>query len=168
MQFFFIEIHARWFILCFRNSRVWNRKIQFKNVMRSLTQSPNLLTLPQIPLLLRSCLLMQAVLKPCKTLTICWCCTIICKFTHIYVKTTFDFWKHHIESGTIIKLPINFPWNQCRMVSFMFPKIYRVKSQSSVQKCHVFINSIAKIAYTISKTSPAVLLRAAAGSVETM
>ena len=54
------------------------------------------------------------------------------------------------------------------MVSFMVPKIYRVKSQSSVQQCHVFINLIAKIAYTISKTSPAALLPAAAGSVETM
>ena len=50
----------------------------------------------------------------------------------------------------------------------MVPKIYRVKSQSSVQTCHVFINSIAKIAYTISKTSPAALLPAAASSVETM
>ena len=51
---------------------------------------------------------------------------------------------------------------------FYVSKSYRVKSQSSVQKCHVFINSIAKIAYTISKTSPDALLPAAAGSVETM
>jgi len=50
----------------------------------------------------------------------------------------------------------------------MFPKIYRVKSQSSVQKCHVSINAIAKIAYTISKTSPAAFLPAAANSVEIM
>ena len=54
------------------------------------------------------------------------------------------------------------------MVSFMFPKIDRVKSQKSVQKCHAFIITIAKIAYTISKTSPAALLHAAAGSVENM
>ena len=54
------------------------------------------------------------------------------------------------------------------MVSFMFPKINRVKSQKYVQKCHVFINTVAEIAYTISKTSPAALLLAAAGIVETM
>jgi len=50
----------------------------------------------------------------------------------------------------------------------MFPKIKGVKSQDLVQKCHAFINSIAKIAYTISKTSPAALLPAAASGVETM
>ena len=50
----------------------------------------------------------------------------------------------------------------------MFPKINRVESQQSVQKCHAFINTIATIAYTISKTSPDALLPAAAGSVETM
>ena len=50
----------------------------------------------------------------------------------------------------------------------MFPKINRVKSQKSVQKCHVFINTVAKIAYTISKTSPAALLPAAADRIETM
>ena len=136
--------------------------------MFSLTQSLKLLTLSQKPLLLRSCLLQQAVLKLCKTLTNWWCCTNICKFTRIYVKTAFHFWKHHIESGTIIKLAIVFHWSPCKVVSFMFPKIYRVKSQSSVQKCHVFINSIATIAYTISRTSPAALLPAATSSVETM
>ena len=54
------------------------------------------------------------------------------------------------------------------MVSFMFPKINRVKSQKFVQKCHVFINTIAKIAYTISKTFPAALMPAAANSVGTI
>ena len=54
------------------------------------------------------------------------------------------------------------------MVSFMFPKVNRVKSQKSVQKCHVFINTVAKIAYTNSKTSPAALLPAAADRIETM
>ena len=50
----------------------------------------------------------------------------------------------------------------------MFPKINRVKSQKSVQKFHVFINTVANIAYTISKTSPAALLPAAADRIETM
>ena len=50
----------------------------------------------------------------------------------------------------------------------MFPKFKGVKSQNSVQKCHVFINTITKITYTPSKTSPAALLPAAASRVETM
>ena len=54
------------------------------------------------------------------------------------------------------------------MVSFMLPKINRVKSQKSVKKCHAFINTIAKIAYTISKTAPDALLPAAANLIETM
>ena len=54
------------------------------------------------------------------------------------------------------------------VVSFMFPKLNGVKSQNSVQKCHVFINTITKIAYTPSKTSPAALLLAAADRIETM
>ena len=54
------------------------------------------------------------------------------------------------------------------MVSFMFPTINRMKSKKSVQKCHAFIDTVAKIAYTISKTSPAALLPAAADRIETM
>ena len=136
--------------------------------MFSLTQSLKLHTLSQKPLLLRSCLLQQAVLKLCKTLTNWWCCTNICKFTRIYVKTAFHFWKHHIESGTIIKLAIVFHWNPCKMVSFMFPKLKGVKSQNSVKKCHAFINTITKIAHTPSKTSPDAFLPAAANRNETM
>ena len=54
------------------------------------------------------------------------------------------------------------------MVSFMFPEINRVKSQNSIQKCHAFINTVTKIAYTISKTFPAALMLAAANRIEAM